>query len=270
MSTTGAYSLIDIHTGRCYIGSSGNIERRLVRHIYELKGYTHHNVDVQNLWKDGAQFLTETYPTTTVEEARFIEKNLIDWFSENRPDLLLNIGLGVCGGDNLSRNPRRDAIISRMSTVMQNRMDNLSREERFEQSRRVSGRNNPMFGRTHTAEARAIMSAANKGNTYALGRKMSDDQRQALSIRASQRTGERNPFFGKQHSDETRRILSERVKARYRNGAVPANVRRVTAEGIEFRTAYDAARHLGVSQALVLYRIKNSNKDKYSSYHYLD
>jgi len=67
----------------------------------------------------------------------------------------------------------------------------------------VSGKNNPMYGRKHTEEAKQIMSKARKARVYTKA------QKEALSKRFS---GEGNINYGKKASPETLRKLSEANK----------------------------------------------------------
>jgi hypothetical protein len=90
---------------------------------------------------------------------------------------------------------------------------------------KISGKNNPMFGKTHSEEARRKISKAAKNisdetrqkmskardekNSPMFGKTHSKETRQKLSEAGKKLVGENNPFFGKTHSDETRQRLSE-------------------------------------------------------------
>lgn len=265
METYVAYALIEIHTGKVYFGSSGQIEQRLRRHVRDIRNKAHHNSPFQKLWNEGGQFLTEVFEVSSMAEARSLEQALIDWFITNEPDLTLNVGLSVSGGDTLTRNPNRVAVIEQMTHSVNDRYQSMTADERKAKYGRP-GELNGMFGQTHTAEVKTQLSERHKGNLYASGYKWTDDQRQTLSERAKTRTGELNPFFGKTHSEETRQRISERKKEL---GLKPTNARRIMAEGREFESLTEAGRHLGVSPALMIHRIK-STKEKYASYYYID
>ena len=104
----------------------------------------------------------------------------------------------------------------------------ITRSEKTKQ--KISGKNNPMFGRTHSAEARRKiseaaknisdetrlkMSNAKKGKSNSrLGQTHSEKTRQRLSEIGKKLTGRNNPFFGKTHSEETKRKISEALKNR--------------------------------------------------------
>lgn len=265
----GAYALIEIHSGKCYIGSSSKINRRLNRHDRDLRHNEHHCLSLQELWNDGAVFEIWTLPCSSREEAYFVEQTKINWYLEHKPELLLNIGTGVKGGDNLTRNPNRDDIVSRMTDGATVRYANMSPEEREKMSERMRGENNGMFGKTHTAEARSIMSSVNIGNQHALGAVRSQEQRLRLSEFAKTRTGENNPFHGRSHSEETRKMLSEKQKAKYEAGLLNPNSRKVEVNGVVYGSLTDAATKLGISPALMVHRIKNNHKEKYAGYRYV-
>lgn len=59
------------------------------------------------------------------------------------------------------------------------------------------------------------MSESCKGKN--LGHRHTEESKQKMSLKASQRVGELNPFYGRHHSDETKRILSEKLTGR-KNG----------------------------------------------------
>lgn len=48
----GVYMVLNVKTGRCYFGESGNVKRRLKRHRYELRRGSHHNSPLQMDWDE--------------------------------------------------------------------------------------------------------------------------------------------------------------------------------------------------------------------------
>ncbi|AGE55793.1 GIY-YIG catalytic domain-containing endonuclease [Acanthocystis turfacea Chlorella virus MN0810.1] len=72
------------------------------------------------------------------------------------------------------------------------------------------GEKNPMFGRSHTKEARAQISAAQSSENHRLyGKTVPEDTRKKMSISHS---GENNHMYGKTHTKETRAKISEKNK----------------------------------------------------------
>jgi group I intron endonuclease len=261
MMTIGVYTLTDRFTGKFYVGSSQNVENRLKEHMSALHCGYHANVNLQTLWNSGRVALLENvFPTETREEAFLLEQDFIDRFKDS--DLLLNIGLGTFGGDNLSRHPNREEIVKKLKDGLAAYLGGLTPLER-KLLHSQPGAKNGMWGRTHTAEARAKVAEANRGNQYCLGKKASDEARRKISEFAKTRTGEKNPFFGKTHSEETK------AKWKGRNaGVVPANAMRVKIGDEVYSSATEAARHLDLSVGTIINRIRNRS-GRYGEYSYV-
>lgn len=71
-----------------------------------------------------------------------------------------------------------------------------------------AGENHPMYGKHHSAESRAKMSAAQ------IGKKCSEETRAKLS---AARIGKNNPFFGRHHSEEIRKKIGASNKGQKRS-----------------------------------------------------
>jgi group I intron endonuclease len=262
MEIIGTYILTDTKTKKFYVGSSGNIKKRIKRHIKDLINGTHHCSNLQNVWRDDSSLIETVFPTKTREEAYLLEQDIINRFS-NSSDLL-NIGLGVRGGDNLTKNPNRTEILVRIKEGLIKTLNGLTPLERKTIYGRV-GNKNGMWGQTHTVEAHASMSKAKIGQVMRSGFTLSPEHKKILSEYAKTRTGDKNPFFGRTHSAEVKKRLSDIAKAKNK---LPANIRGVEADGVSYISVTDAARKLGISPALIIYRI-NSKLDKYSAYRYV-
>lgn len=258
----GTYLIVDRGTKKFYVGSSSNIKRRFQRHISNLKHGKHHNSELQSLWEKTRGFSLTIFPTETRDDAYMLEQDIINRHI-NSP-LMVNVGLSVSGGDNLTRNKNREDIISRIKKSVLDRLSLLSAEDR----RLLFGRPgnlNGMWGRTHTDEVKKKLSEALTGNTYNVGKKRSDEVKKAMSDRAKLRVGESNPFFGKKHSEETRLKLSKFMKELNRT---PSNARKVLVDTVCYTSIYAAASDLEVSPELIRHRIKSS-LPKYSGYSYI-
>lgn len=250
--------ILTLQSGHFYVGSSCEFQKRLNRHLHELKRGIHHCLPFQQEWdKNPGLVGICTIPQPTVGEIRQLEQAIIEKFSSTC--LLLNVGLGSVGGDNLSRNPRREDIIEKMTASIRQSVSKLSAEEKKARFG-LPGELNPMFGKTHSDEARQKISLAQMGHHRGLGRKLSPEHIAKMSDRAKLRTGSKNPFFGKTHSDDTRKKLSESNK-----GRLPPNTRKVRIGDQVFESVTAAARSIGAGPALVLYRIKSKNP-RFDSY----
>ena len=69
-----------------------------------------------------------------------------------------------------------------------------------------------MKGKHLSEETRKKLSAASKGNKYALGYKHSEEAKNKISEAMK---GEKNPFYGKHHSEESIQKISEAHKGKY-------------------------------------------------------
>ena len=167
MDIIGAYLITDFWTKKFYVGSSSNVKKRYQQHLTQLQLGKHHNSELQSLWKTTKGFSLTVYPTETREDAYLLEQDIINRHL-NSP-LMVNIGLSVRGGDNLTRNKNREDILSRIKKSVVERMSFLTADDR----RLLYGRPgslNPMWGKTHTEEVRRKMGQASIGNKYNLGR----------------------------------------------------------------------------------------------------
>ncbi len=263
--TIAAYVLVEPNTGFCYYGSTGDIKNRLDRHYRELRAGSHHNPGLQAVWDQYGSLVEHVFPCETREEAYKWEAAYIE--SNKFGGGMLNVGLSVSGGDNLTLNPRREEIITEMTESLNTRYADMSADER----KRVYGKAgiaNGMFGRTHTSEARALQSAAQTAEVRRAtserfkGVPLKPHVKQALSEHAKTRTGEKNSFFGKTHSVETRQRIREQKLA---NPTIPANSRKVEVDGIVYDSLSAAARQTGISPALMVYRLQKGK----SGYRYV-
>lgn len=127
-----------------------------------------------------------------------------------------------------------------------------------------------MYGKTHTPEARARISKANKEREHRKGFNLSEEQKQLLSSLAKERTGEKNPFFGKHHTEETKEKIREKNKlAREREEYNSPNAKPVVVDGVLYKSSMDASKKLGIDRSLFSHRLR-SKLEKYSNYEYAD
>ena len=252
--TIAAYVLFEPNTNSFYFGSSGNVDKRIAQHFSDLRAGRHHCSPLQNLWDKYGALTPITYPCETREEAYESEAALI----RANQDManLLNVGLHVKGGDNLTRNPRRDEIIKQRTETQLRNYEDMGVAVRREKWGR-SGRDNPMFDRTHSEEARKRIAEAHSTPEAAkrlASYKTTDKYRQAMSDAASRRVGEKNTFFGKTHSEESK----EKIR-RAKLGSRPSNAQRVCVNGIEYNSVREACEKVGISYPTMIKRLKSDD-----------
>lgn len=257
------YMIKHIASSKFYIGSTRKSRRRFDRHWRELQRGEHHCLRLQRLWNkcSGEGFKIKVLLRDSPKSCRELEGRYLA--SRKMRHRLLNSSLSVAYGDTLGNHPRKRAIIARRAETQRSINAEMMPEERASMHGRP-GKQNGMYGRTHSRKARLAISVANTGNTFALGAVRSAETRARLSAFASERVGKRNPFFGKHHSAETRERIS-----RKKLGQLPTNLRPVKVGRRRFPSVTDAARHLDVVPATILHRIK-SRSARFASYCYLD
>lgn len=260
-STYVVYQMVYTPTGQYYVGSTCEPLKRWKRHRYEMCKGRHHNRGVTAILVAG--YVAADWEFSVLSEhpdevsGRSAEE--VHLTKGRRDRLCLNIGRHATGGDNLSQHPDRSDIITRRQAAQVVAIAKMTVEEKSDRWGR-HGKTNPMFGRARPDSVRAAVSAANKGHSRNKGARRSEATKARLSKLASERTGARNHFFGKAHTEAAKAKQSAANK-----GRKPPNQRPVSCGGTAYEGVTDAARAIGVSPALVIYRIKSKKWD----YHYL-
>nr|DAF93427.1 MAG TPA: intron associated endonuclease [Myoviridae sp. ctshb19] len=251
----GLYLIVCTRNKKSYVGRSEDIDKRIRSHFYTLRKGIHQNVNLQRDYdKYGPDaFETKRMKLRTLRECMEAEQYHLDSGKHK-----YNIGKSNTCGDNLTDHPDREEIIARRSQSFKATVAKMTREERVEKYGKF-GSKNGMYGYEHSDEAKASISRANKGNSYAKGAKRSDEHKAKLSAVASTRTGEKNPFYGKSHSEETRKKIQEANK-----GRLPPNTLKVRVGKKVYESATAAAKDLGCAVASIRNRIENPKFPDYS------
>ena len=139
----------------------------------------------------------------------------------------------------------------------------LTPEVRRKLSEAKKGEKHPLYGKTHSEEARKKISEANKGKTLSeetkkklseagKGRTHSEETRKKIS---EAKKGGKSPMYGKTHSDEAKRKISEAKPKTPVTG-----VDKETGEVLRFESTIFAARSLKIHDANISRASKN-NRD---------
>lgn len=186
-ATSGIYKITCVTTGKFYIGSSINLQKRLYEHRRTLRNGTHSNHKMQNAWnKHGEQ----TFISSVIELAlpQFLLEREQYWLDKMKP--ALNIAISAQSAHMGLKHSTES--IAKMST-----------------NRRGKPAHNR--GQKHTDAARAKMSVAMRGKRSWLGKNHRPESREKLRLahtgkKASEETKrkQRIASMGKTHSAESR------------------------------------------------------------------
>ncbi len=221
-SKAGVYLIYCHKTRMAYVGSSKNVARRLTSHRHNLRHGIHGNSHLQNAWdRYGEQAFSMGLLESCVEGEQLQHEQV--W---------LDIWLGA--GASYNRHPKAESPLGVKWTdeEKQKASQRVKANPPFlgrthsEQSRKLIsahaskrlGERNPFFGKSHTDATKAALSLANKGNSYCVGRKFSEETRAEMSRTRKGRkhteesrrkisavtTGAGNPNFGKVMSEESK------------------------------------------------------------------
>lgn len=159
------YRILNVVTEQFYIGSAVNFRRRRWEHIASLKKGTHHCMRLQTAWNEYGQ---DAFEFEIVEEVPDADVLRIEDIY-----LMQNAGQERCYN-------------TAMSTMQPPSVDAATREKIRETMKQlyVDPSKHPRFGKKHTEETKAKISATKKANPV-------------------------YPWLGKQRDAETRRKISE-------------------------------------------------------------
>lgn len=271
--TCGIYKIINTETGKFYIGSAQNIEKRWKRHINDLSKNKHHNIYLQRAWdKYGKSiFKLEIINTCYKKTLMKREQKLLDKLFDS--ELLYNISPTASGGDNLSTHPNREGIINKITKSSRDRIANMNKEKRIEIYAKY-GEDNPNYGNKWSEKSKKRASKRMKKlfenpeerkRMSEITKKRFEDpvQRKKMSEFAKTRIGNRNSFYGKKHTKETKKLISEKQKGRY-NGTqnIPIEV-----NGVTYSSAGVAGKKLNLCSNTIRWRVRSTNP-KFKNYSY--
>ena len=165
MEQSGIYCIENLINGKKYIGQSVNIDARWSKHKNELNDNKHFNDYLQKSWNKYGQDNFSFYVVEYCNIEQLDEKEIyyINFYKTLNRDKGYNLMSGGTFG-------RKYSIESRMKMSESLKGHEVSPESRIKISKNhadVSGKNNGMYGKHHTEEAKKRVSEANKGKISA-------------------------------------------------------------------------------------------------------
>jgi group I intron endonuclease len=236
----GIYRIKNILNGKCYYGSSKNIEKRWIRHKNVLKN-NKHNPLLQRAWdkygKDN--FIFEVVELCDEDLLLLREQVYLDLHPE------YNVGLKSSGGDNFTNNPNKENIAEKIGNSVRIRMSLMTEEEKKEKFSKPLETNPNWKGGTSFKNCKC-------------GERITPINKTCLKCRDI--SGNKNPFFGKTHTEETKNKLRE-----MRIGIKPSNVKPILIDGILYESLTEASNELNIAKTTILWRVNSKNK-KFENY----
>jgi group I intron endonuclease len=240
----GIYKITNKNNGKSYFGSSKNIETRWLTHKNQLKNGIHHNIHLQRTWDKYGEdiFVFEIVEECDINILLETEQKYLD----SNPEY--NIGITASGGDNISKNPNKKDIISRITKSVKDRYDSMSDDEKKMKHSQPMEQNPNWRG----------------GVTYVYcecGKKIGYGHTHCNKCRPRSETN--NPFYGKQHSEKTKNNLREKKLGVYNgNQNIP-----IIIDNVEYRSSGEASKILNIPMVTIRWRVRSNNK-KFNNYQY--
>jgi group I intron endonuclease len=192
---SGIYKILNIITGKFYIGSAVNFYQRWHLHKHHLNKNIHHSITLQRSWNlHGADaFIFEILEYCNKEKLNEREQFWLDWFKPYNPNVGYNINSIVGSSLGIKRSDEAKAKMraARLGKKFPNTRKPMSEEVKQKIAKTLTGRKQSkeanakraiaMSGFKHTEETKEKIS---KGKT---GTKLSESHKANLSLAQQQR-----------------------------------------------------------------------------------
>ncbi|MDP3987255.1 MAG: NUMOD3 domain-containing DNA-binding protein [Nanoarchaeota archaeon] len=207
----GIYYIKNILNNKIYIGSSINLETRFREHKNDLRNKNHHSYHLQQAWN---KYGEENFQFGIIEECKEKVKKFIiqreQYWLDFYKSYEKNSGYNICKiadsplGTKRSEEDKRKMSESRKGRVAWNKGIPVREETKLKISESLKKREWRM-----SEEHKEILRKIHKG------KKLSEEQRQKISLNHHDITGENNPMFGKHHSEETKEKIRSLAIGRF-------------------------------------------------------
>lgn len=230
-SLCGVYKIVNNLNGKVYIGQSISIQSRWKEHVNALRRGDSKCTLLQRAWnKYGEEnFTFEILELCSADILDDIEIKYISFYDS------CNSGYNIEPGGNKNKHLSEE-------TKQKLRESHLGKKMSDEAIQKMSearmGEQNPMYGKTHSEEARKKISDTHKGKP---GHPISDEVKEII----------RQANLGKNLSDETRKKISEATKGRPAYNKNPRPVYCIELDKV-FNTASDAGKELNIRSSNII------------------
>lgn len=233
---SGIYSIKNTITGKQYIGSSKNLDRRQKKHFYQLQNNKHINIYLQRSYNkygcDAFAFVVLEY----CEEHNLLEREKF-YVEQYDKKELYNIG-SVGGGDNISRHPLNKEIRQKMSVALTGR------------------KRQPKYG------AENYNWRGGKPKCVVCSCELERSNKNKRCKRHMDRSDKNNSFYNKHHSEATKAILSKKGIGR----ANLSCAKQISINGKIYISATQASKTLNIPLATISYRAHSKH---FKTYYYI-
>jgi len=255
----GIYCIKNSSNGKCYIGKSVQLNWRLKDHKKRLNGGYHFNEKLQRAWLKYGSSSFLFYTLELCGKKDLCSKE-VEWIK--KLDSRRNGYNMTDGGDGSLGRPQGEVTREKLRRAFLGKPGHKHTEEhKLKMSRMLSGKNNPMHGKSPTDETRNKQSLSlkelySKKPHHSIGAKASKETRAKMS---AQRRGDGNAFYGKKHSEESRKKMTEKRLTMYKGGDNP-RAKKVVCGDQTFKTMKDCAKYLGVCKTSIYNWLYGKNK----------
>lgn len=163
-NTAGVYKIINLLNGRCYVGQAQNFRLRKNFHWHALTNNKHGNSFLQRDFNKcgSVNFMFEIIlETDCIELLNEFEQSYLNEYWDNQINCynISSIAYSPARGLKRSEETKVKMRLARSRQVF----SDATRKKISESNKgKLSGKNNPFFGKTHTKETIEIIVASNK------------------------------------------------------------------------------------------------------------
>lgn len=212
MKTSGIYCIENLISGKKYIGSSINCERRFRSHKSALRRNVHRNPHLQLAWNkyEEENFSFKIILICEVKELDRYEIDLIKTYKTFDRDYGYNLDAGGTYGNRLISKETRN----KLSLIKKNRGDWKGASNPC-YGKPFVGKSHPWTGRHHTNYTKNQISSffkelfKDKTKNPMYGRHHGIETKQKIRDSRKKYKGKNHPMYGKRLSKETKRKISD-------------------------------------------------------------